>query len=57
MEKTQEKPFDICSYIKNTPPLTDEEFAVMMSHDNDEMSIDDLDFEKKKFNILDYIVT
>jgi len=56
MEKTQKKQFDICSYIKDTPPLTDEEFAVMMAHDNDEMSDKELDFEKKNFNILDYIV-
>ena len=57
MEKPQEKSFETRSYVKNTPPLTEGEFAIMLAHDNDEMSIDELDFKKKEFNTIDYIVT
>ena len=54
MEKTMEKAFNTEPYVKNTMPLTDREFFIMMGHDNDEISIDDLNFEKKTFNALSY---
>ena len=54
MNMDKEKTFEVDLYIKDTPPLKDEEFAVMLAHDNDEMSIDDLNFEEKKFNALEY---
>ena len=45
MVKNRKYSFDIDSYIRNTPPLTDEEFNDMMTHDNDEIPIDDLYFD------------
>jgi predicted nucleotidyltransferase len=39
LEKTHEEPFDVNLYIKDTPPLTDEEFARMMAQDNTVYSV------------------
>jgi len=42
--------------LKASPDLTDEEYRKKMSHMNDEESIDDLDFDKKDYDIIDYVV-
>jgi hypothetical protein len=54
MEILKEKQFDVDSYVKNTIPLTDDEFSIMVGHDNDEISIDDLDFKNKDFDTQKY---
>ena len=43
--KKKKKPFVFSDYIWDTKPLTEEEFNKLMSHDNDEMSINDVDFD------------
>jgi hypothetical protein len=42
--------------LKASPDLTDEEYRKKISHMNDEDCIDDLDFDKKNYDILDYVV-
>jgi len=42
--------------LKESPNLTDEEYEKMMSHLNDEDDIDDLDFNKKDYDVLEHIV-
>ncbi|GBU29017.1 hypothetical protein R84B8_02579 [Treponema sp. R8-4-B8] len=42
--------------LEASPNLTDKEYEKKMSHMNDEDSIDDLDFDKKDYDILDYVV-
>jgi len=54
LSEKMEKPFYTDAYIKNTAPLTDEEFNIMIIDDHDEISVDHLDFDKKEFNILNY---
>lgn len=39
-----------------SPDLTDEQYRRKMSYMNDEDNIDDLEFGKKNYDILDYIV-
>jgi hypothetical protein len=56
MKDLKEKVFETNSYVRDTPSLSKEDFAIMIAYDNDEISIDDLDFQKKKFNALDYVV-
>jgi len=45
MEETRKSSFEVDLYIRDTVPLTDEEFRDMMSYDNDDISIDELDFD------------
>jgi len=42
--------------LEASPNLTDEEYRKKISHMNDEESIDDLDFDKKDYDILDHVV-
>jgi hypothetical protein len=42
--------------LEVSPNLTDKEYKKIMSHMNDEDSIDDLNFDKKDYDILDYVV-
>jgi len=51
-----EKLYDIKKRIKESPQLTDDEFAAIMSPRNDEQIIDNLKFDEKNYNILDHIV-
>ena len=42
--------------LEASPNLTDKEYKKIMSHMNDEDSIDNLNFDKKDYDILDYVV-
>jgi hypothetical protein len=42
--------------LESSPNLTDKEYKKIMSHMNDEDSIDNLNFDKKDYDILDYVV-
>jgi len=42
--------------LEASPHLTDAEFGKKMSHRNDEGNIDNLNFDKKNYDILDHIV-
>jgi len=42
--------------LQESQILTDEEYRKKMSHMNDEDNIDNLKFDKKDYDILDYIV-
>jgi len=42
--------------LEASPHLTDEEYKKKMSHQNDEGNIDNLNFDKKNYDILDHIV-
>jgi hypothetical protein len=45
MDKAMNDSCEIDLYIRDTGPLTEEEFMDMISYDNDEIPIDDLNFE------------
>ncbi|MCL2196038.1 MAG: hypothetical protein FWB77_00325 [Treponema sp.] len=42
--------------LEASPNLTDEEYKKKMSHKNDEDAIDNLKFDEKDYDVLDYIV-
>ena len=42
--------------LEASPHLTDEKFKAKMSHLNNEISIDNLKFDKKNYDILDHVV-
>jgi len=42
--------------LEASPNLTDKEYKKIMFHMNDEDSIDDLDFDKKEYDIINYVV-
>jgi len=42
--------------LEDSPNLTDNEYAKKMSHMNDEDDINNLDFDKKDYDILEHIV-
>jgi len=43
----EQKTFELLSYIKDTPPLSNQEYSQMIAKDNHELiSIDDLKFEE-----------
>jgi len=42
--------------LEASPNLTDEEYRKKISHMNDEDCIDDLDFDKKDYDILKHVV-
>jgi len=42
--------------LEASPHLTNEEYKKKMSHQNDEENIDNLNFDKKNYDILDHIV-
>ena len=43
----EQKKFELLSYIKDTPPLSNQKYSQMIAKDNHEsISIDDLKFEK-----------
>jgi len=42
--------------LEASPHLTDEEYRKKMSHRNDEENIDNLNFDKKNYDILNHIV-
>jgi hypothetical protein len=50
------KLLDARKKLEAAPNLTDKEFKVKMSPSNHEISIDDLQFGKKKYDVLDYVV-
>jgi hypothetical protein len=50
------KLFDARKKLETSPNLTNEEFKAKMSHSNDEINIDNLKFNKKNYDILDYVV-
>ena len=55
-DKIKDATFNTKKYIKNPPPLTDEEFNKMKSHhSNDDLSIDDLKFENSNFKGSTYL--
>jgi len=41
--------------LEASPHLTNEEYNKIMSHQNDEENIDNLNFDKKNYDILDHI--
>jgi len=51
-----EKLLEMRRKVKASPQLTDKEFNLIMSHQNDEQNIDNLKFDAKNYNILDHIV-
>jgi len=53
---TDAKLLDARKKLEASPNLTDEEFKAKMSFSNDEISIDALKFDKKNYDILDYVV-
>jgi len=42
--------------LEESPNLTDSEYKKKMSYMNDEDNIDDLEFDKKDYDILEHIV-
>jgi hypothetical protein len=50
------KLIDARKKLEASPRLTDEEYKAKMSFSNDEISIDALKFDKKNYDILDYVV-
>lgn len=45
VKQAKEKTIEVDLFIRDTGPLTDEEFDDMMAHDNDDISIEELNFE------------
>jgi hypothetical protein len=43
--------------LEASPNLTDEEYRKKISYMNDEDCIDDLDFDKKDYDILEHVVS
>ena len=50
------KLLDARKKLEAAPNLTDKEFKAKMSFQNDEISIDDLKFGKRTFDILDHVI-